>query len=255
MNRSLGWIAGIGLTLCVVFLGLAFAKGGNDLGWLHKFDGDNWLHSYDAEFAGDKPVAATAEMKQWNWGGDNLEIDIPAEVRVTAPAYGAPAGPASIIVRGAPGILGRVRFANGKLALAGHQRTFNDKEHLEVSIQGRFKQYALAVGDLKLGHIEQDRLTVRISGAGAVSGEGKVNDLDVAISGFGDAKFGNLATDTARVRISGAGDAKIRPSERADITLSGIGNVTLLREPKTLVKHISGLGQVEGPDGDDDDEN
>jgi hypothetical protein len=78
--------------------------------------------------------------------------------------------------------------------------------------------------------------------------------LDIAISGFGGAEFGRLEAQNARVRISGAGEAKIRPSEKADISLSGIGEVDLRSQPKSLVQHISGLGHVESPDDDEEED-
>ena len=249
MNRTLAVVAIVGLALSAMFFSLAAARGGAGLAWLRD---DNWFDGFGDGFVGDRPVMASAGMKQWNWSGDDLQIEIPAEIHVIPPEASASA--ATIVVRGPQRLVNRVQFRDGKLALTGYNKSFLHEDHLDVRIQGRFKQYDLAVGSLKLGHVEQDKLTVRISGAGEISGEGKVKDLDVAISGVGGAEFGRLEAQNARVRISGAGEAKIRPREKADISLSGIGEVDLRSQPKSLVKHISGLGHVEEAEGDDDDD-
>ena len=242
MSKPLAWTAMIGLCLSVLFLWLAFEKSGTS------FD---LLHGFDPDFIGDKPAAADAGMKQWTWNGDALEIDVPAEVRVQTPDQ---PGPATITVRGLPQWVDKVRFSDGKLAMASHDNAIHSKEPLEVIIRGTFKDYSLAVGQLKLGHVDQDRLAIRISGAGEVEGDGQVGDLNLIISGVGGADLENLVAKNARVKISGAGGAEIRPEDSADITLSGIGGVTLHGHPKTLVQHISGLGHVEkdADDGKDD---
>lgn len=112
----------------------------------------------------------------------------------------------------------------------------------DISLEG--------AGKIILGHIDQDRLTVRISGAGEAEADGKVDNLDTTISGTGDARFGRLAAKTASVTISGVGNADINASDRAEITLSGVGSAHLLTQPKKLIKHISGVGHVDSPDGD-----
>lgn len=250
MSKSLGWIAAISLALCVLFLGLAFAKVSSGFHWPFGFD-----DGFDEGFVGDKPSAVSDGMKQWIWKGDGVEIAVPADVHVSAPANAAE--PPTITVHGASRILDRVRFSNGKLGLVGRQRSFGRGDHLEIDIRGVFRSYAMNVGELRLGTINQDRLSIRISGAGEVKADGNVTNLDVAISGAGGAALGRLSAKTARVKISGAGDAEISPSDAADITLSGIGEVRLRSRPKNLVTHISGLGNVvspgKGKDEDSDD--
>jgi hypothetical protein len=249
MSKSLGWIAAISLALCVLFLGLAFAKVGSGFNWPFGFD-----DGFDEGFVGDKPSAATGDMKQWVWKGDAIEIAVPAEVRVTAPVEGAPPAPATITLRGSSRILDRVRFSNGKLGLIGRINSTRHGDNLEVDISGVFKQYTMAVGELRLGTVKQDKLAIRLQGAGEVRGDGQVNDLDLVISGAGGAALRRLSTKTAHVKISGAASADISPSEAADITLSGIGEVKLHSRPKTLVTHISGLGNVVSPGkGNDQD--
>ena len=105
-----------------------------------------------------------------------------------------------------------------------------------------------------MGHLDQDRLTLRLSGAGKVGGEGRLDELDVSISGAGEASFGELAVGRARVTLSGVGEAEIAPSQEADITISGIGNVRLNARPARLIQHISGLGNITGPGSGNRDE-
>src|ERR1700744_5780695 len=106
MSKSLGWTAIIGLSLSVVFLWLAFERSGPGLNPF-RFD---LMHGFDPGFIGEHPVTADAGMKQWTWGGDSLEIDVPAEIRVLAPDQ---PGAATITVRGLPQWVDKVRFSDG----------------------------------------------------------------------------------------------------------------------------------------------
>ena len=263
MSSKLGLIAVVGLTISAVSLSAAAMVGGKEL---HDKYGDDFinkfLQNFDNDFVGQEPSSSQPGEKTWSWNGDSLEIDVPGIVRAItgAPAHITLKGEqkdenrqsTEITVRAPQDVLDRVRFDDGKLALAGHSRIMNQKQPTEINIEGKpMQSYTLRVGKLELGHVDQDDLTVRIAGAGEVSADGRTNDLTLNISGAGNARFGELVVKTADVKLSGAGNAEISASDEADITISGIGNVKLLTLPKKLTTHLSGLGHVEGPDGRD----
>ncbi|HWC63621.1 MAG TPA: DUF2807 domain-containing protein, partial [Rhizomicrobium sp.] len=166
-------------------------------------------------------------------------------------------GPPAIIVRGNRDALAKVRYGHGRLAGYNVYNCFigflcddgRDERPLDVEVRGvALNEIDISgVADVRLGHIEQDRLTLHISGAGAARGEGRLNSLDLSVSGAGHVGLAGLAVGSAKVVLSGAGSAEIAPSGSADVTISGVGSVRLATKPENLVTNISGMGSVTGP--------
>ncbi len=242
MTKSLGSIAAGSLVLAVIFfIVAAMLPHGNNLGLNFSQKGSS------------KPGS-----RQFAWdGGDRLQIDLPAKVTLM------PDGPPSVIVRGDQDLVQQVSLNHGKLSGDDDDDCFipffcGDHRHtVTVELHGvQLSELRVnGVAEVDMGHLDQDRLTLRLSGAGKVEGEGRLNDLDVSISGAGDASFGRLAVGSARVTLSGVGNAEISPSQEADITISGVGNVRLDTRPARLIQHVSGVGNITGPgSGKDRDE-
>jgi hypothetical protein len=233
MNKSLGSIAATGIVLSVIFFVLA--------GMLPR--GGLW---------GIAPNGSRPGSNQWAWdGGDRLEIDLPAEVKLT------PGGPPTVIVHGDESDLKDIRVSHGQLTggdgddcvlwflCGGNHRN----RPIEVELRGvSLSDIRInGVAKVDMGHLDQENLTLRISGAGEVEGEGQVKNLDLSVSGAGNVEFAKLAVANAKVNLSGAGKAAIAPSEEADINISGVGQVELASKPKSLTSHISGMGNISGP--------
>jgi hypothetical protein len=243
MTKSLGSIAAASLFLAVIFFiaaGMVSRDRHLDLGFSHSADS--------------KPG-----VRQWAWdGGDRLDVRVPAKVTLMDGA-----GPA-VIVRGPEDMLARLQFRNGRLSSEGNDGDFcfipffcdnHDNDGVEVELHGIHPNEIDIDGaaELALGHIEQDSLKLRVSGAGEIEGEGHVGNLDLDISGAGEARLGKLAAEHAKVVVSGAGDVTIAPSEEANVRISGMGHVGLASKPKNLISSISGMGSVDGDAATDND--
>jgi hypothetical protein len=98
--------------------------------------------------------------------------------------------------------------------------------------------------DLQLGHIEQENLDIRISGKGSVSGEGKVEKLNLVVTGKGDVNLGGLSVQDAKVAIFGNTDATLSPHQSLVATIVGHGVVHLLTHPVSIQKTIFGSGRI-----------
>jgi hypothetical protein len=99
-------------------------------------------------------------------------------------------------------------------------------------------------GDATAANLRADRLTVEVSGAGEMILAGTVDSQTVTISGTGDYNGEDLLSASAKVTIDAAGNAVLRVSDRLDVTVSGVGSVEYIGDPK-VTKHISGVGSVE----------
>jgi hypothetical protein len=99
------------------------------------------------------------------------------------------------------------------------------------------------VGDATVSRLRADRLTIEINGAGEVTLAGTVDSQAVTIRGTGDYDGEDLQSATAKVTIDTAGNAVLRVSDRLDATVSGVGSVEYIGDPR-VTKDISGVGSV-----------
>jgi hypothetical protein len=100
------------------------------------------------------------------------------------------------------------------------------------------------VGDTTASNLRAERLTVEINGAGGLTLAGTVGSQAVTISGTGDYNGEDLQSATAKVTVDAAGNAVLRVSDRLDATVSGVGSVEYIGDPR-VTKDISGVGSVE----------
>jgi hypothetical protein len=99
-------------------------------------------------------------------------------------------------------------------------------------------------GDMLLDDIDLDALDVRVTGAGDVSANGRVDRLTLDVSGAGDAELRDLAARSARVEVSGSGDADVHAARELDAEVRGAGDVVYRGDP-VVRQDISGAGEVE----------
>lgn len=147
-------------------------------------------------------------------------------------------------------------------------------EALRTSINRKVVRYRVTVRELRgldlaatvratTGPIDTDRLSLKLSGAGAIdiaalaarslrvelSGAGQIQvaghvmEQEVNLSGAGQYHAGKLESQRATVKLSGVGDARIWVTEDLDLTLSGVGSISYYGAPKMRQK-VSGLGSV-----------
>jgi len=100
-------------------------------------------------------------------------------------------------------------------------------------------------GDVEIEDFNGDRFEFKLSGAGDLTIDGQVDELEVRISGAGDVDARELIARDADVHISGAGDAKIHVTDRLRGRISGVGNLDYYGDPAETDNHVSGMGNIE----------
>lgn len=98
-------------------------------------------------------------------------------------------------------------------------------------------------GALKMT-IEMDRLKINISGAGSVELAGRAETQEVNMSGAGGLDAEDLISKNAEVHISGVGGAHVHVTEKLKASVSGVGGITYSGDPKEVEKDVSGLGSI-----------
>jgi hypothetical protein len=112
-------------------------------------------------------------------------------------------------------------------------------ESLSLEISG--------AADLSL-EVEVGSLRTQVSGAGNIALEGNAENHEISLSGASNLDASRLLTESTRISLSGAGAAKVHASERLEASLSGIGRITYLGDPREKIFDKSGLGSISSAD-------
>lgn len=109
---------------------------------------------------------------------------------------------------------------------------------LDVDISGS--------GDVDLGRIggTECPLSLDLSGASTLTGEGTGSDLTFNLSGSGTVALAELTVKSADVTISGAGDGEITVTDTLKARISGAGDLTVFGNPTDRDVNTTGAGEV-----------
>lgn len=256
MIRKLAIISGSAFVLSVACLAGAAGLASHDIAK----NGGVWTLSEAGDHVRFMKTAKTeitpSVTRTLNWsGGEQLRIDVPAEVVYTQGAT------PSVTVNGPKALTDRVRLENGRLYLAdgadvekvvqfrfgpGHIEAQSSDELKIVITAPSVKDFEISgSGDLRVSAYDQPTIDLSISGSGSAEVTGRAKALKLDITGAGEADLSGLTVEDADVSISGSGDASIAPTGKVKVDVSGSGNVDLKTRPAQLDTRISGAGSVE----------
>lgn len=257
MIRTLLIIAGAALVLSLATLTGAAALGGADLrehGWswtVTEKDGDR-IHFQrgSGDDDADRGPSVTRNLP-WS-GGASLIIDGALNVEYV---QGAEAG---VVITGPQAVVERVRLDGARLSLdegderivfgwdSGHFRARSDYDDLRVVITAPSVATFQLNGSQRLSitGYDQPSIAISVSGSGEVEATGETQVLNLTVDGSGEADMRGLATRDAVVSINGSGDALVAPTGRADLNISGSGDIDVVTRPATVNQNISGSGDV-----------
>ena len=242
MTRTLVFIAFAGFILAVACIAGAIAMGGNALmhhHWRHwnvtSNDNISWDDGHH-HAAGGGP-AATREIA-WP-GGDKIEFDVPADVQYTQGP-----GPAKLVLSGPKDALDHIVLSNGQLKLNDDDDDFDGRISVVMTAPDVRRFSIDGDNTLTIDGYSQDDLAVDVSGHGTVTAKGKTRAMSVDISGSGDVDMSGLASQSAKADISGSGHASIAPTDEADVSISGSGEIDLMTHPAKLNSDVSGSGKI-----------
>jgi hypothetical protein len=250
MIRTLAIISLAGFLLSAVCLTLAATLAGPDAlassawswtGHSWKYD---WRPRHGVSWSSDASTADGArESRKMAWSGEALELDVPADVRVTQAE-----GPPSLWIEGPKDALAHVVVNNGRIRWDGPGQ---GDEDLTIRLTApKITRFTLnGSGSVEVEGYRQDNLALRLNGSTNATFHGAAKSVDAAISGDGDLDLSDLAVDNADLRVSGSGNAKAGPKRFARVDISGSGDVTLTTRPPRQETHISGSGRIEQEDG------
>ena len=247
MIRVLVIIAVSGFLLCVVCIGgavglasQAIAQGKVDSRWT---SGKGWFP--DSDGAGpvvDLNGSGVQGTRQVAWNGDeSLTINVPSEVTYTE---GSNAG---VTITGPTNLIDRIEVDDGQISLRGlRTRNYRGNGNIKIAvIAPHVKRFEFnGAQKVEIRDYSQDEMRIEVNGASEVKGFGHAKSLDVELNGASKVDMEGLKLENARVQMNGASDVTAGPTESADVEINGVGQATLLGQPKSCNRQIHGLGSV-----------
>lgn len=111
-----------------------------------------------------------------------------------------------------------------------------DNKNLELIVKGASK--------VNGENINIKEVKISIGGASHINFEGKGKEVEVTISGAGNFLGKNYQVEDAKVELNGAGIITIKPSNKLEGRINGLGTVKYFGKPKDIDVDINGLGKL-----------
>ena len=170
-----------------------------------------------------------------------LDISAPIDVDV---AIGSPG---KVELHGPHDWLAKVetRVDNGTLSIA-MPGNYTNPPHLRATIMVPTLDgiRVSGISHMHVATLAEKVVEIAVSGVATIDLAGRADTLVVKLSGTGEVQARDLASHDATVAVSGSGKATVRATQDVDVSISGVGNVTLVGKPANVKKHVSGIGKV-----------
>lgn len=218
---------------------LAFLLGGLAIALLYQLDVFGSSSSSDSEGSG-VPATQTREVASFSSvelaGGNNVVIRV-GEKR-------------SVVVKADDNLLNRITtdVKSGALVIGNTPGSLKAKSPMSVEVNVPSLN-ALALtgsGNIMVGGIKTESLTVTLSGSGNLFGSGTATSLDVTVSGFGNARFTQLDADNVHAVVSGSGVIFVTATKSLDAAVTGSGTIMYAGNPQDVRKSVTGSGAITG---------
>ncbi|SFI50907.1 head GIN domain-containing protein [Paraburkholderia megapolitana] len=202
------------------------------------------VHSDGSAASSGLIVASDTDMVETRRPGkfSGIEVDTSADVSfaVGSDSLVTVTGPANVVP------LVKTQVQDGVLRVRlEHSVTMS--RPLKVVIVGPTLQAVSIRGSatMKASNLNEDALSIGISGSGTVSASGSVKEVRVAISGSGDVHVSDIHAKTLVASIKGSGNIQAYAADSAVVELSGSGDIKVRGNPAHRIVNRSGSGDVQ----------
>lgn len=100
------------------------------------------------------------------------------------------------------------------------------------------------VGNIEIA-IQANTLVVSQSGSGSINLKGTAKHITARQSGVGNISLSAIKAVTGNFSLSGTGSIDADVSDSVEASVSGVGGITLSRQPIHLNKKVSGIGDID----------
>jgi len=100
------------------------------------------------------------------------------------------------------------------------------------------------VGSMQVQGIDSENVELNLRGAGHVTLTGRSRRLKAELGGLGGLDAKGFSAENVTLELSGLGNATVTARDSANVTLSGMGSVTVHGKPVNRKVSVDGLGSV-----------
>lgn len=172
---------------------------------------------------------------------DELQIDAVADVKIKRGKK------AKCSISGDDNIIPIIRTENrdGLLKISA-SKSYSTKQNLEIEIEVPvLKKLILnGAGDVKMSDVTDDKLDLKINGAGDITATGKVKELKAATFGSGNLNLSGLEASKVYVAVDGAGDAEVWATTYLKAVINGSGDIIYSGNPSKIESSVNGVGEI-----------
>ena len=230
MLRKLLIVFASGLFLALVSLSLAWLAGGEELRNEIHNDGIHW--TFDDEDDGPR------ETRSFEFDpATPLSVRMPVELRFERGEE------TEMRISGRAEVLDRIEVSDNVIDMPG-KSVRNGGVRVVITAPTLAGLKLEAAGNVRLKELDQDSFTVSAAGAVDLDADGRVDTLDIETWGASDLDFRDVLARDAEVRLKGVGSADIAATGEVDVSIEGVGSVTLHKKPAKLTSQIDGVGTV-----------
>jgi len=199
-----------------------------------------WANIGQRRHNGDEIIA-----REYTWTpGSRMAIRLPVEVSWR------PAEKARAMMHGPAWLIEHVRLDSQELRGRFKWRLFhNNRLRLELEGPAIETWSVLGSANVRLLNVSQSSLCLELAGSGDIKCAGHVQNVTVNTMGSGDIDLSLLEHTHGIVKVMGSGDVTLEPSEEANLSVEGSGDIILLSKPKHIIFNIMGSGDIQMPDG------
>ena len=116
---------------------------------------------------------------------------------------------------------------------------------INVSVQNLKELVMSGATTAKVGNISNATFKLKSSGASKAELSGKIEAVEIKISGASSVYAKELETEKAILKVAGAAKVTLFVSKSFDATLSGASKVVCYGKPETVTKSISGAAKMD----------
>lgn len=201
-------------------------------------------------FSGDKKNLA--EIKTII-SGNTLTIDTKPTTAIVFGKNGEGRHGATQILTGNCGVMagrniysagGSIHISRNYGQVVGAENIFDTVPHIEITLPNVNSLSVSGAVDITCEYIEQEELSIDVSGAGDVKVSGEVTLFQADVSGAGSIKGYGLSSVKGRLHVSGAGKIKTTVAQDLLARASGAGVIKVGGKPIHRDAETSGLGKI-----------
>jgi len=112
----------------------------------------------------------------------------------------------------------------------------SDYRNIKASLGG--------VGNLRIQGVDSETVDLSLGGAGYVTLSGRSKNLRAELGGLGGLDAQSWTVEAVTLALSGLGNATVNARSSANLSLSGMGSVTVFGKPANRKVALDGLGKV-----------